>query len=73
MINYDVFWQTLKERKITTYSLINDYGFSKGLINQLKHNKHITTRTIDDICSKLDIEPNQLFTYVNDYDDNDVK
>ena len=55
MINYDVFWQTLKEKNISTYALIYTYGFSKGLIDNLKHNRSITTRTIADICNKLDI------------------
>lgn len=72
MINYDVFWETLKLKKITTYSLINDYGFSKGLIDNLKHNRPITTTTIEDICNKLDIEPDQLFTYSKSYN-NDIK
>lgn len=66
MINYDVFWETIKERKITTYSLINDYGFSKGLIDNLKHNRAITTTTLDDICNKLEIEPENVISYKRD-------
>lgn len=66
MIDYKVFWETLKKKDLTTYNLIKDYEFSKGLIYNLKHNMSITTRTINDICDKLDIEPNELLTYTKD-------
>lgn len=54
MISYEPFFKTLKEKGLTTYKLINTYGLSSSLIDRLKHNKPITTVTIDDLCQILD-------------------
>lgn len=64
MINYDPFWKTLKKKKITTYSLINDYGFSKGLIDNIKHNRSLTTYTINTILDKLGITISDFLEYI---------
>ena len=53
MITYEPFFKTLKEKGITTYKLINSYGLSNSLIDRLRHNKPITTATIDDLCKIL--------------------
>lgn len=53
MISYEPFYKTIKEKGITTYQLINTFGVSRSLIDRLKHNKHITTRTLDDLCGYL--------------------
>lgn len=63
MINYNPFWKTLKKKKISTYSLINDYGFSKGLIDNIKHNRSLTTYTINTILDKLDIKLSDFMEY----------
>ena len=54
MISYEPFFKTLKEKELTTYKLINTYGISSSLIDRLKHNKPITTVTINDLCKILD-------------------
>ena len=51
MINYDPFWAYLTDHGISTYKLINSYGVSKGLIDRMKHNKAITTFTINELCN----------------------
>lgn len=66
MIKYDAFFKTIKNKNISTYNLINDYGFSKGLIDNLKHNRSITITTLNDICSKLDIGIDDVLTYVKE-------
>ncbi len=53
MISYEPFYKTIKEKGITTYQLINTFGVSRSLLDRLKHNKHITTRTLDDLCGYL--------------------
>ena len=63
MITYSPFWKTLKKKKISTYSLINDYGFSKGLIDNIKHNRSLTTYTINSILDKLDIKISEFMEY----------
>ena len=55
MITYEPFFKTLKDKKMTTYKLINQYNVSRSLIDRLKHNKPITTATIDDLCKILNL------------------
>lgn len=54
MISYEPFFNTIKKKNITTYKLINQHNISRSLIDRLKHNKPITTVTLDDLCSILD-------------------
>lgn len=66
MITYNPFWKTLKKKKISTYTLINKYGFSKGLIDNIKHNRSLTTYTINSILNKLDINLSDFMEYQQD-------
>lgn len=64
MITYDPFYKTIKEKGISTYKLINQYGLSRSLLDRLKHNKPISTVTINDLCTILSckVEDIVLFT-----------
>ena len=53
MISYEPFYETLKKKGISTYRLINQYGLSRSLLDRLKHNKPISTVTINDLCEIL--------------------
>lgn len=66
MISYKPLYATMKEKGVTTYTLINKYGVSKGLIHRLKHNRPITTVTLNDLCTFLDCEVNQILEYIPD-------
>ena len=63
MISYEPFYQTLKEKNISTYKLINKYGISRSLIDRLKHNKPISTVTINDLCTILDCKVENILVY----------
>ena len=66
MISYEPFYKTLKRKGVTTYKLINSYGISRSLIDRLKHNKPITTVTINDLCTILDCDVNDILVYKKD-------
>lgn len=66
MITYEPFYRTIKQKGITTYRLINDYGISRSLIDRLKHNKPITTVTINDLCTILDCNVENIVEYKKD-------
>ena len=51
MISYEPLYKTLKDRGISTYKLINDYGISRSLLDRLKHNRPISTVTLNDLCN----------------------
>ncbi len=66
MISYEPFFETLKEKNITTYKLITRYNISRSLIDRLKHNKPITTVTLNDLCSILDCKVEDVVLYTKD-------
>ena len=70
MISYEPLYKTMKEKDISTYKLINYYGLSRGLIDRLKHNKPMTTVTINDLCRILCCNVQDIITYIPDNDTN---
>ena len=66
MISYDPLYKTMKEKGITTYTLINKYNISRGLIDRLKHNRPITTVTLNDLCTILDCKVEDVMVYTKD-------
>ena len=66
MISYEPFYQTLQKKEISTYKLINQYGISRGLLDRLRHNKPISTVTLNDLCTILDCRVEDILRYVPD-------
>ena len=66
MISYEPFYQTLKNKGFTTYKLINTYGISRSLLDRLKHNKAISTVTINDLSKILDCRVDEILLYTPD-------
>ena len=63
MISYEPMYETMKKKDISTYKLINTYGLSRSLIDRLKHNKPITTVTLNDLCEILDCKVEDIIIY----------
>lgn len=63
MITYEPFWETLKKRNITTYKLIKDYNISRGMLDNLKHNRSITMTTLNELCKMLDCDITDIIKY----------
>ena len=53
MIRYDRLWKTMEDKELTQYRLIKQHGFSAGQIGRLKKNMHVSTHTIDTLCTIL--------------------
>ena len=66
MISYEPFYKTLKEKNISTYKLINEYGISRSLLDRLKHNKPISTVTLNDLCNILDCKVEDVLFFTKD-------
>lgn len=66
MITYAPLWETMKQRRITTYTLIKNYAFSRGTLDSLKHNRNITTATLNDLCSILSCRVEDVLAYIPD-------
>ena len=66
MITYDPFYKTLKAKGIFTYKLINQYNISRSLLDRLKHNKPISTVTLNDLCTILKCPVEEILLYIED-------
>lgn len=66
MISYEPFYNTLKEKGLSTYKLINQYGISRSLLDRLKHNKPISTVTLNDLCSILSCRVEDIMIFIED-------
>ena len=68
MIVYDKLWDTLKEKQITQYKLINEYHVSAGQLSRLRANAHVSTHTLDILCNILDCNIEDIVTHIKDGD-----
>ena len=66
MISYEPFYRTLRERELSTYKLVNQYGISRSLLDRLKHNRPISTVTINDLCSILHCRVEDILQFLPD-------
>ena len=64
MISYEPFYVTLKDRNMSTYKLIHQFGVSRSLLDRLKHNKPLSTVTIDDLCRILSCRVEDILVFV---------
>ena len=64
LISYEPLWKTMKEKRISTYRLITEYGFSKGTLDSLKHGKNISTATLNDLCRILACRVEDVLLYI---------
>lgn len=69
MINYEPFFQTLQEKKESTYTMIHKHNISGSLINRLRNNKPISTTTLNDLCRILKCNVEDILRYVESDDD----
>lgn len=73
MIKYDRLWVTLKEKNISQYSLIKDYGFDKAQLQRLRHNMIVKTVTLNNLCKILNCRVEDIMEYVPDETDEEGK
>ena len=66
MIIYDKLWITLKEKNISQYALIKQYGISPAQITRLKRNESVSIHTIDTFCKILDCRVEDIMTYIKE-------
>lgn len=59
MIDYSPLWETLKEKKISQYYLLNN-GIDYRTMDQLRNDRNITMKTLAKLCILLDCTPNDI-------------
>ena len=66
MISYEPLYKTLKQKNISTYRLIHEYGISRSLLDRLKHNRPISTTTLNDLCNILHCKVEDILLFTED-------
>ncbi len=66
MIVFDKLWETLQEKGISQYKLINEYGISAGQLSRLRSNANVNTHTIDVLCTVLNCDVSDVMEHVSD-------
>lgn len=62
VIDYSPFYETLKTRGETTYTLIMKYKFDRRILHQMKHNRSVTLYTIEKLCFILNCNIQDIVT-----------
>lgn len=64
MISYKPFWETLKNSKESTYTLIQKHHVSGATIDKLRKDKPLNTTTIDNLCRILQCSVDEIMEYL---------
>ncbi len=63
MISYEPLWNTMKQKKISQYELINRYQFSAGQLSRLRAGNNVSTHTLNRLCEILDCRLEEIAVY----------
>lgn len=63
MISYEPLWNTLKEKGVSQYELINKYSFSAGQLSRLRANTNVSTAHTNRLCEILDCSLEEVAMY----------
>lgn len=69
MISYQRLWETMKEKGISQYALIQKYHVSAGQLTRMRRNESVSTHTIEMFCRILDCRVEDVMEYVKDKDE----
>ena len=62
MIDFSPLWETMRERNITQYYLLQN-GIDNKTLDSLKKNKNITLLTMEKLCDIIGCTPNDIFRF----------
>ncbi|MBR1599830.1 MAG: helix-turn-helix transcriptional regulator [Lachnospiraceae bacterium] len=66
MISFDNLWNIMREKNVSQYKLIHEYGISPSQLTRLKRNESVTTNTIDTFCKILDCDISDIMTFTKE-------
>lgn len=72
MIKYDRLWDTLKDRGLSQYKLIKDYGIDKAQLHRLRKNMIVKTMILNNLCMILNCRVEDIMEYVPDSEENNM-
>lgn len=66
MIIFDRLWVTMKEKGISQYKLIREYGVSSGQLDRLRKNDNVNTYTLNQLCKILSCRLEDIAEYIEE-------
>ena len=64
MISYIPFWKTLENSPENWYTLTTKHNLSHSTLHRLKHDKDVSTKTLNDLCRILNCNIQDIVTYI---------
>ena len=64
MIDYSPFGETLEQSTENWYTLTNKHHLSHSTLHRLKHNKDVSTKTLNDLCRILNCNVSDIIQYI---------
>ncbi len=66
MIKFDRLWITLKEKNISQYKLVKDYGVDKAQLQRIRKNMVVKTIIINRLCTILNCQIEDIMEFIPD-------
>ena len=66
MIRFDKLWETMEEKKVSTYQLREQCGIDSKTIRRLRANDNMETKTLNTLCSALNCKLEDIAEYIPD-------
>jgi len=66
MISYAPFWETLKKKGVSTYTLINRHNISSNRFTRMRKGLPLSTESINDFCKILHCRVEDIIEYVEE-------
>lgn len=66
MIVFNKLWETMKNRGISQYKLIQEYKVSNGQLDRLRKNGNVSTYTLNQLCKILHCRLDEIAEYIDD-------
>lgn len=65
MLDFSPLWQTMQQRSVSQYKLLQA-GIDNKTLDSLKKNRNITLLTLEKLCRILDCTPNDVIRFTED-------
>ena len=66
MIKYDKLFALLEERGKSAVYFLRQQGIHPSIMNKLRKNGDVSTKTINNLCEKLNCQPGDIMEYVQE-------
>lgn len=66
MIVFDRLWTTMKDRGVSQYKLIKEYGISTGQLDRLRKNENVNSYTLNQLCKILHCRIEDIAEYIEE-------